>query len=279
MLSNRNIAINTLAFNGYPWETVLHKIAGTGVQFIEPVYISKYDPALKESFFTPANARYLLRQMKQTGLSVRSMASHMDMGLMDTVEVFQKRMEFAKTLGAEIILTNTSHMGNQRQFFNNMEILSGIAGELELTIGLENPGDGHGYIMNNAADGVRILGILDSEWVRLNYDFSNIYTLSKGRVTYDAGLGNALTHIGHLHLKNVRRQFDHWAVCSLEEGIIDYMEIFRTYPALQDLPMSIELPVRFEYDKDFNFVMRDTEVSPLENICGILHKSILFLLN
>lgn len=279
MLKNSNIAINTLAFNGYPWETALHETARAGVQFIEPVYISKYDPALKESYFTQPNARNLLSQIKQEGLSVRSMASHMDMGLADTVDIFQKRMEFAKTLGAGIILTNTSHMGNERQFFKNMAILSGIAHDLQLTIGLENPGDGQSYIMNNAADGVRILEILDPEWIKLNYDFSNIHTLSKGRITYDTGLGNALPYIGHLHLKNIRQHDGHWVVCSLGEGIVNYKEIFRAYPALRDIPMSIELPVRFGYDKEFNFVLQDREGPSLENIHSILHDSILFLLN
>ncbi|MBN9384806.1 MAG: sugar phosphate isomerase/epimerase [Chitinophagaceae bacterium] len=279
MLNNKNIAINTLAFNGYSWETALYATAGTGIGTIEPVYISKYDPALKESYFTQANAGNLLKQIKQAGLSVRSMASHMDMGLMDSVEVFQKRMEFAKTLGAEIILTNTSHIGNERQFFKNMKVLSDIGAELKLTIGLENPGDGQGYLMSNATDGVRILEILDSDRVRLNYDFSNIHTLSKGRITYDTGLGNALSHIGHLHLKNVRWQNDHWAVCGLGEGVIDYKEIFRAYPALLDVPMSIELPFRFAYDKDFNFVMQETEVPALEKISGLLNESILFLIN
>ncbi|HVW59959.1 MAG TPA: sugar phosphate isomerase/epimerase family protein, partial [Puia sp.] len=234
---------------------------------------------LKESYFTPPNARDLAAQIKQEGLSVRSMASHMDMGLLDTVEVFQKRMEFAKNLGAGIILTNTSQMGNERQFFKNMATLSGIARDLDLTIGLENPGDGQGYIMNNAADGVRILEILDAEWVKLNYDFSNIHTLSKGRTTYDTGLGNALPYIGHLHLKNIRQQDDHWVVCSLGEGIINYKEVFSAYPALKDIPMSIELPVRFGYDKAFNFVPREKEDPTLENIHTILHDSILFLLN
>lgn len=279
MHKNSNIAINTLAFNGYSWEIALQETAKTGVQFIEPVYISKYDPALKESYFTQANARDLLSQIKREGLSVRSMASHMDMGRLDTVEVFEKRMEFAKILGAGIILTNTSHMGNERQFFKNMAMLSDIARNLKLTIGLENPGDGQGYIMNNAADGVRVLEILDSEWVKLNYDFSNIHTLSKGRITYDTGLGNALPHIGHLHLKNIRQQDDHWVVCSLGEGIINYKEIFSAYPALWDIPMSIELPVRFGYDKEFNFVLQNRECPTLEKISSVLHDSILFLLN
>lgn len=275
----QNLAINTLAFNGYSWETALSETVRTGVRYVEPVFISKYDRALQESYFTPANAAILLTQLQHAGLGVRSMASHMDMGLTDTVEIFQKRMEFAKILGAGIILTNTSHLENERQFFINMEILSRVAAELGLTIGLENPGDGQGYLLNNAADGIRILQQLDSEWVKLNYDFSNIHTLSKGKITYDTGLGNALKHIGHLHLKNVKRQGDHWTVCGLGEGVIDYKALFLSYPALLELPMSIELPVRFGYDSDFHFVMQEPALPPLSIIRSLLHDSIIYLLN
>jgi sugar phosphate isomerase/epimerase len=203
----------------------------------------------------------------------------MDMGLPDAAEVFQKRMEFAKTLGAGIIITNTSHIENERQFFKNMELLSGIADDLELTIALENPGDGRDYIMANAADGARIVEQLDSGWVKLNYDFSNIHTLSKGKNTYDTGLGGALPYIAHLHLKNVKLQGGSWVVCSLEEGIINYKALFHEYPALKDVPMSIELPVRFGYDREFNFVLMDMEQPPLERISKMLHDSLVFLDN
>jgi sugar phosphate isomerase/epimerase len=274
-----NLAINTLAFNGYSWETALEETVRLGVQYIEPVFISKYDPALRESYFTGANAAILLTQLQNAGLGVRSVASHLDMGLNDTVGTFQKRMEFAKRLGAGMILTNTSHRENERQFFANMEILARVAAGLQLTIGLENPGDGDGYLMSNAADGVRILEKLDSPWVKLNYDFSNIHTLSKGRITYDPGVGNAIKHLGHLHLKNVKKQGDRWAVCGLGEGIIDYKALFHSYPALLELPMSIELPVRFGYDPEFRFVMPEPALPPLETIRGLLQDSIGYLLN
>src|SRR3954453_20162058 len=100
-----NIALNTLAFHGYPWRTALAETARLGVQFIEPVYITKYDPSLQESSFTEVNARTLSRQIEDAGLKTRSVASHMDMGLIDTTAIFQKRMEFVKALGAEVIIT------------------------------------------------------------------------------------------------------------------------------------------------------------------------------
>ena len=276
---NLEIALNTLAFNGYSWEIALNEIAELGVQFIEPVYISKYNPQLKEAHFTQTNARKISSQIEKTGLKVRSLASHMDMGLADSVYVFQKRMEFAKNLGAEIILTNSSHIENEREFFINMEVLARSAEQLKLKIGLENPGDGHNYIMNNASEGAAILVKFPSEWVTLNYDFSNIHTLTKGRNTYDNGLEKALPHIAHLHLKNVKQRNGHWLICGLEEGIINYKKIFRKYPALWNVPMSIELPVRFEYDKNFDFMPQNRKLPSLERIHKILYDSIIYLEN
>ena len=44
------IAINTLAFYGYPLDTALEEIARLASD-VEPVYISKYDPTLREEYF------------------------------------------------------------------------------------------------------------------------------------------------------------------------------------------------------------------------------------
>jgi len=276
---NVNVALNTLVFSGYSWEKALEETARLGVLFIEPVYISKYDPGLTEDYFTETNATKLSSQITRSGLHIRSLASHMDMGLKDTVDVFRRRMIFAKNIGSEIILTNTSYREHERQFYDNMQVLCGMAEELKLTIALENPGDGQGYIMNNAGEGARIIKKIGSDRVKLNYDFSNFHTLSKGKETYDRGLGDALPHIAHLHLKNVRQQDTNWLIGGLSEGIIDYKSLFREYPALLKLPMSIELPVRFAYDAAFDFVPLRGERPSLEQIHKIVQDSIRFLEN
>lgn len=276
-MKNR-IAINTLAFYGYPLETAAEEIAKLGVGFIEPVYIAKYSPELKEEYFTDNNARDFLLQAQNLGLKIRSVASHMDMSLPGAVDTFRKRMKFAKNLGAEIIITNTSHIENAPQFYKNMQVLSGTAEEMKLIIGLENPGDGQGYIMNNATDGVTMLEKIGSDRIKLNYDFSNIHSLYKAEKTYEEGLNKAIPYMAHLHLKNIKDKNGRWPVCGLSEGIINYKQLFIQFPELAKLPMSMELPVRFGYNEKFEFVRFDKEKVPsLASIRKVLNESLAYM--
>lgn len=272
-----SIAINTLAFRGYPWDRILEETARLPVEFVEPVFISKYAPELREDYFTAKNAQAFLRQATANGLKVRSVASHMDMGRPDCVAVFEKRMAFARAIGAGIILTNTTAAENERQFLKHMKALCHVAEDLELMIGLENPGDGAGYLINNAADGVRWLERLGSERLKLNFDFSNVFTLSAGRVSCDPGLAQAIPHIGHLHLKNVGWQNGAWRVTTPAEGVIDYKTMFEQHPQLSAVPASLELPLCYGYNKEFEFVMLEKDRLPAETILQVLQDSLRFM--
>lgn len=267
------IAINTLAYHGYPLETAMEEIARLSGH-IEPVYISKYDPALAEDYFTPANARQLSSRLAALGLRLTAMASHMDLGLPDAVPVFRRRMEFASDIGARFILTNASRTPQAAQFFSNLEALAARAEALDLVIALENPGDGQDQLLGTGAQGVAILRRLGSERVKLNYDFSNIFTYSKGRMHPEQELDAVLPFIAHLHLKNVKSCDGAWPVCGAHEGIIDYPALFRRFPALRNLPLSIEMPIRFGYDADFNFTLHQKHAPPLESIRKILADSL-----
>ncbi|MCU0918151.1 MAG: sugar phosphate isomerase/epimerase [Planctomycetes bacterium] len=271
------IAINTLAFYGHSLDTALAEIAQLA-DAVEPVFISKYDPTLSEAYFTADNAAMLRRRLEGLGLRVVSMGSHMDLGRPDSVDVFRRRMEFAHALGARIILTNASSRSQEETFDRNIEALAVQAEKLDLVIALENPGDGAGQLLGTGMDGLAILEKLGSDRVRLNYDFSNVFTYSQGKCRPEQELAAVLPYLGHLHLKNVTSREGAWPVCALGEGVIDYRSLFRRFPALWDIPMSLELPLRFGYDNQFNFALRETPAAmPLERVRGILNRSLEYL--
>ena len=270
------IAINTLAFHGYCLDTALEEIARL-TPYIEPVFIAKYDPSLCERYFSENNARILFKRLKELRLKVRSVSSHMDLGQPDSAAVFKKRMEFAKAIGAGVILTNAGHKSREAVFYRNMEELALHAEKLDLIIAFENPGDGQDQLLETGLQGLAILDRIGSDRVKLNYDFSNIFTYSKSVRHPEQEVEMVLACVGHLHLKNVKAQEGQWTVCSIEEGIIDYRNLFRRYPALSDIPMCIELPLRFAYDAQFDFVLRESSPLPLEHIRTILTDSLEYL--
>jgi sugar phosphate isomerase/epimerase len=271
------IAINTLAFHGYPLDTALVEIARLGA-YVEPVYISKYDPALCEEYFTANNAEVLRKRLEALRLKVTSMASHMDLGQVDAVDIFRRRMDFAKAIGARMILTNATRKPQQETFYSNVEKLAAQAEKLDLVIALENPGDGQDQLLGTGTEGIAVLERLGSNRVRLNYDFCNVFTYSKGTRRPDEELESVLPYVSHLHLKNVKACEGTWAVCGIDEGVIDYRRLLRRFPALSGIPMSIELPIRFGFDGQFNFMLRREFTTPsLESIRGILKTSLDYL--
>ncbi len=271
------IAINTLAFHGYPLNTALEQIAQLAGD-VEPVYISKYDPTLREEYFNETNAERLRQRLEGLRLKVTSMASHLDLGQADAAEVFQRRMEFARAIGARMILTNAAEKSRKMAFFRNIEKLAAHAEKFDLIIALENPGDGQDQLLATGLDGVAILKELGSDRVRLNYDFSNVFTYSRGRTRPDEELEAVLPYVSHLHLKNVRQWEGAWPVCGLKAGVIDYACLLRHFPALSSLPMSIEQPIRFGYDAAFHFGLREKLTVPsLDSIKRILKDSLDYL--
>lgn len=266
-----------MAFHGYSLDTALEEIAQL-TDYVEPVFITKYDPTLCEEYFNKNNAQMLSNRLEELGLKITSMGSHMDLGQPDSLAVFKKRMEFAKAIGARIILTNATRKSRETAFYRNMKELAAYAEKLDLVIALENPGDGQDQLLGSGIEGIAVLERLGSDRVRLNYDFSNVFTYSKGKRHPEQELKAVLPYIGQLHLKNVKSQDGAWMVCGIDEGTIDYINLFWQCPALLSIPMSIELPLRFGYDAQFDFVMRETLAAPpLERIRRVLARSLEYL--
>jgi sugar phosphate isomerase/epimerase len=187
-------------------------------------------------------------------------------------------MDFAKGIGAGMILTNASHESREQAFFRNIETLAAHAEDLDLTIALENPGDGQDQLLGTGIDGVAVLEKLGSDRIKLNYDFSNVFTYSQTTKRPEQELESVLPYVRHLHLKNVKPSAGGWAVCGLDEGAIDYQRLFRQCPALSNIPMSLELPLRFGFDAQFHFALCETRAAPsLESIRTILKSSLDYL--
>jgi len=277
-MKTSEIALSTLAYNGYPINTALSEIKKIGAKYVEPAYLARYDPNLSEAYFSEQNAENLSKELARQSLRARSVASHMDLGQPGSVRVFKKRMIFAKAIGADLILSNASSIRLETRLYENMGKLAGFAEELGLTIALENPGDGSDSLLGTGAGAADVLDRIGSDRVKMNYDFSNVFTYTKGEALPQDEVEQVLPYIGHLHLKNLRQNRGILEVCALPDGIIDYQEIFSSYPDLLRLPLSIEMPLRFCYDSGFNFRLIGDGLPPsLAAIRSTLSRSISFL--
>jgi sugar phosphate isomerase/epimerase len=247
------ISISTLAYKGFEFPTIFKEIADLGIKYVEIAFIRGYTKDLSESVFSSSNARTLRQLLADHDLKTVALAAHMDLGEKDAVSAFKTRMDFARELGVSIVLSNSSTKKNRKNFFDNMEKLSEYGESIEMVISLENPGDGEGNLIGSGKDGAKIIEEINSPYAKLNYDFCNTYSYSKGYTLPEDDLHFAQPHTAHYHLKDMAPDKEGWFFSGIGRGVINYNHILETIRKQPErLPIGLELPLAIRRDKSFN---------------------------
>lgn len=247
------ISVNTLAFQGYDLSVAVQALAELDIKYVEFAFIKGYSDGLSESSFSPQSAKYLNDLIDSYGLKMAALAAHLDLGMQDSVEAFKKRMDFAAVLGVSIILSNASTRQNRANFLRNIEKLAVYAESLNLTIGLENPGDGANNLIGTGQEGAKLIEEIDSPFIRLNYDVGNTYSYSKGRTRPEVDIAYAYPYAIHFHFKDTRSDADGWIFTEIGNGVINYKKVIQFMKGQpEQLPIGLEMPLSVRRDKDFN---------------------------
>ncbi len=247
------ISVNTLAFQGYDLSDSVKALADIGIKYVEFAFIKGYSEELSESSFSPQTAKYINNLIDLYGLKMVALAAHLDLGMMDSVEAFKRRMDFAGLLGVNIILSNASTQENRINFLRNIEKLATYAESLNMTIGLENPGDGANNLIEAGREGAKLIEEIDSPFIRLNYDIGNTYSYSKGRTKPEDDIHYAYPYAIHFHFKDTKPDEDGWIFTEIGRGVINYEEVIQFLKGQpEQLPIGLEIPMTVRRDKDFN---------------------------
>ncbi len=278
-MGTRIVSVSGAPYDGYDFPEVLESLAACGVTHVEPAFIVGYTGAFDESAFTIAESDKTIDWLKASGLRCYAFSSHIDLGREDAVEVFKGRMDFAARIGAKVINTNAAARSNSERFFHNIEPLVRHAEQLDLVIGLENPGDGSDNLINVAADGIALLEKLGYARLRLNYDAAN--TISHrppgkpgGVIPADDALA-AMPYCGHVHIKDAKVTPAGYFFTPLGEGDIDCARIVRGVAAT-DINLAIELPLRLHRLPNSQPKRRDEKV-PRAEIEAAVRASLAFV--
>jgi sugar phosphate isomerase/epimerase len=268
------ISISTAAFDGYDLTVAADEISRLGASSVEVAFIQGYTDPFGEEVFSSENAGRIQRLLSETGLSCFALSAHMNLGTKGSAEIFRRRMDFASQIGAKVIVTNAGPGQEKKAFMNNMEALSRAAESLNLIIGFENPGDGKENIINSGKDGAIVVREIDSEWVRLNYDFGNVISHFFERLRPEEDSIFALPFSTHLHIKDVKSNEQGWSFVEIGKGSIDYSFILKTlastYP---QMPISLEIPLRITRNRDAS-PRRAASPLPLDEIRNVLKGSL-----
>lgn len=238
------VAVSTVVCDGYPLELAFALIARAGGRAVEPAYIEGY-VAFDETAFSEANATMVGQALAREGLSATAVSAHLDMGDADAAERLTNRLRFARQVGAGILITNTTSRERRDALSRTIEATLPICEDLGVVLALENPGQGEDLVIANAADGVALMNAFRSPWLRLNYDFGNVFTASDGLVHPDIDMDAALPFMAHAHVKDVLALPDEWRFTAIGEGSLDYRAIAaKLKQRCPDLPIGLELPLR-----------------------------------
>ena len=271
---SRIVSVSAAPYDGYPFPRVLESLAAIGATHVEPAFIVGYTEPFDEDAFSPAQALQYAGWLKEAGIACHAFSSHIDLGRPDALEVFRGRMDFARKIGARVINTNAAHRSNENRFYKNIALLAAHAEQLDMWIGLENPGDGSDNLLNTASDGQPLLARIGHPRVGLNYDAGNTVSHRPGTDCAADAIA-ALPLCVHTHIKDVRADANGFFFTPLGEGGIDCARIVRAV-AGTDLDVSIEIPMRLYRGPDAK-PSRNLYRVPLGDIEPVLKASLQFV--
>jgi len=276
---NNPILISTAAFDGYDLATAISEIATIGADAVELAFIEGYTDPFTEEDFNQTNADRIVTCLEKHHLPCLSFSAHMDLTKDQAINIFNKRMIFARMLGARYIVSNAAPLQNRNQFMANIVELGQMAAELGMTIALENPGDGKPNVIDTAEQGARVIDEIGLDSVKLNYDAGNLISHCFEKVKPEEDYLRAISQTFHYHIKDVDRQDDSWGFTEIGRGMIDYQSILKEVAAdPRPLPLSLEIPLRITRAKDASPIRAEAPVE-LGKIRKVLTNSIDFVRN
>ena len=267
------LSINTLAYEGYDLTTALQEIAKIGVSHVELGYTRGWTEGLTEEHFSEASAADINRLLSDLGLSSIALSAHIDLTTEAAVDELKRRIDFGKRLGSKIVNTKVGARSGLKQFEKNIEPIAEYAESVNIVIGLENPSEGTDQIITSGQTGAEVVKRIDNDFIKLNYDFGNAFTYSKGKVDPAFDYKNALPYACYLHLKDMSKIDDGWIFAQIGKGVVNYHTILKEL--VEDnklLPLSIEHLFIYTTTRDL-IVRREAKPPDLSQISMSLKAS------
>ena len=242
---NNPVLISTAAYDGYDLAIVFKEISEVGIELVELAFIEGYTDPFTEDYFNEANAKIILALLAEQYLKCPSFSSHMDLSREEAVDIFKRRLEFAKMVGSKYIISNAGPLQNKNQFMKNIEALGRVASSMDMIIALENPGDGKANVIDSAKPAAAIIEEIGLDSVRMNYDFGNLLSHCFGKLRPEEDYKHALPCTAHFHIKDVASNDAGWYFTEIGKGTLDYKKILKELSANPEpIPLSLEIPLR-----------------------------------
>jgi len=267
------IAISTTAYDGYSIEVALEQISTLDCKYVEPAAITGIIEHIKPENFNDNYVLYLKNILHKYDLASISFSGHVNLTDEDIIPVFKKRMDFAKKIGAEIINTNAGPKEKSVIFYRNIATIAKYAKDLDITVALEP----HGDIINSGKESKQVIERIESNYIKINYDFANVLYYSDGKIRPEDDFRYILEYTAHLHIKDILLSGDVWSFTQIGQGIINYERVFETLKnGKYEVPMSVELPLRLSGKGD-NSLQKSATIPQIKEINRIVKGSLEYI--
>ena len=274
---NPVISINTLAYEGYDLTIALEEISRIGSNYVELGFTKGFTAGLTEAHFSETFAQETGKRILDLGLSCIALSAHTDLSTDQAIGELKRRIDFGKRLGVQIVNTKVGPKSRRIQFEKNIDPIAKYAESMGIIVGLENPAEGTDQIIDCGKTGAAVVKKIGSDFVKLNYDFGNAFSYSRGIIDPASDYKEALPYACHLHLKDLIKTDDGWEFSQIGKGIVSYDTIFKELAAEKKLlPLSIEHLFIYTATKDF-IVQRNAQAPELSQISMSLKASLEYI--
>jgi L-ribulose-5-phosphate 3-epimerase len=223
MKLKNKIGCSTNSYHEFGLEAALKGIAAAGFEYVELTAVKDYTEHVKPECMDKKDIEKVLALLRQHGLKPMSLSGHSDLTDKNGIELFKKRIDFAKAVGVGVVNTGPgeieSESGKER-FFENIGEIAEYAAAREVTIALET----HGDLLGTGKASAEVIKKIGLPNVRINYDTGNV--IFYGGVRPEEDIREALPYIAHIHLKDKIGGVKVWNFPPLGEGEIDFPVIF-----------------------------------------------------
>jgi sugar phosphate isomerase/epimerase len=270
----REFACSTLPFDGYDLDEAFSGIAAIGFEAVEIAFIEGYTNEFSDELFNQKSALRTRKLLGAAGLRCSAVAGHIDLSEATAVERMTRRIQFCSEIGASRVITNAARISRGMEFFSNIEKLIPLVEQANVSICLENPGNGVENVVNDGASAVAAIKRISHPLFRINYDFANTLSHFPDRFPAETDFEQTLPWLAQVHLKDVKRGVNNnFFFTALGEGMIDFRTIFATLlEARSTATICLELPLRLRRREDGSPYRREGPIA-LKEISAILSRS------
>lgn len=258
------IGVNTAMFDGLETDVAFRTIKEAGFRYVELAYNQGYVGDMPPELFGEENALRISELLEKHQLRTHSLGATMNMGSVDTVAQFSRRIRFASMIGAKWINVCVGRSADRARIIANLRELAPVADDNGCVICLENGGDPNYDVFRLANDGFELLNAVGSPAVAFNVDAGNIVSLCPDVDPIEQAIA-MLPGAQHCHLKDLQVRDGEVHFTPMGYGQLNYMPMLKELAALS-IPCSLEIPLRMHRQRDSYPVRGDSPIDPMRSL-------------